>query len=371
MPSDLETAAPSMLRPIDLATGDQASHQVLQQHPAVRQLNSFGTLLRNAGHHTGPSSTRALVVMPLSGHHPVLIRDLILELSNDLPIDVLDWNDAREIPATFGNFGFDDQIQTIYEAVASTNDDLHLIGVCQSALPCLIAAALIGRSSMADKLFSLSLLGGPIVPSANPTALSRAIMSTPLWWLEMFVLERLSNNFQGRMRSVYSAATQRSRICKYLQRQHLHCGRVSHKVAHDDGLNANVFPFLKSLTHIKDLPGEFFIENLARAYHAPRDIHALLVFRGQALPETLLDKIPILVLEGEVDDIVAPGQTAAVFRLFNNRPIGLDRSVVIDEACHFDLFHGHICRQKVAHELLAFFHNATSQRKNRNDNKNQ
>ena len=74
------------------------------EHPVMR--TPFGTLL----HFAKPSvvgQPRVLVVGPMSGHFTTLIRPTIRTLLSDHDVHVIDWHNARDIPAQHGPFGLD------------------------------------------------------------------------------------------------------------------------------------------------------------------------------------------------------------------------------------------------------------------------
>lgn len=83
---------------------------------------------------------KCLVVVPQSGHFSLILRDLIAGLLSEHDVSVLDWINARHVPLEAGEFGFDDTIATIVLALQALEGRAHLIGVCQSAIPAIIAA---------------------------------------------------------------------------------------------------------------------------------------------------------------------------------------------------------------------------------------
>jgi len=61
--------------------------------------------------------------------------------------------------------------------------DLHLIGVCQSALPAIAAVAIAAMGETAAPR-SLTLFGGKIDPRISPTRGDLATMNQSIAWLE-------------------------------------------------------------------------------------------------------------------------------------------------------------------------------------------
>ena len=62
----------------------------------------------------------------------------------------------------------------------------------------------------------------------------------------------------------------------------------------------------------------------------------------------------LMTIEGEQDDIAAPGQTRAAHRLCPNIPASMRSSLTIEGAGHFSLFHGRTWREKILPEVNGF-----------------
>ena len=66
----------------------------------------------------GQPEAPRLLVPPLSGHLPVLLRDMALGLlASGLSVTVIDWANVRHVGIEHGSFGFDDNIGAIVEAI--------------------------------------------------------------------------------------------------------------------------------------------------------------------------------------------------------------------------------------------------------------
>ena len=103
------------------------AHRVSEQR---RILSPFATLTEIDCEGRRPLA-KCLVVMPQSGHFSLILRDLITGLLSDNDVIILDGTNARHIPLTAGEFGFDDTISTIVSVLRSLESSVHLIGVCQ------------------------------------------------------------------------------------------------------------------------------------------------------------------------------------------------------------------------------------------------
>jgi poly(3-hydroxybutyrate) depolymerase len=96
-----------------------------------------------------------------------------------------------------------------------------------------------------------------------------------------------------------------------------------------------------------DLDAKHFVENLERVFHAGALMQGALRCNGERVDLGAIQRTALVTIEGEQDDIAAPGQTSAAHTLCSGLPANLHRQVVIAGAGHFSLFHGDIFRRAV------------------------
>jgi len=75
-----------------------------------------------------------LIVAPLSGHFPVLARDLVAGLLPYFRVYVTDWTNIRHIPAKCGPLGLDGNIATVLDCIRKLVPGLHVLGLCQGGV---------------------------------------------------------------------------------------------------------------------------------------------------------------------------------------------------------------------------------------------
>jgi poly(3-hydroxybutyrate) depolymerase len=120
-----------------------------------------------------------------------------------------------------------------------------------------------------------------------------------------------------------------------------------HKLWADDGIDPVRFPFLDLYTSIMDLDAAFFLENVRHIYHEDGLARGPFFVSGELVDLSVISRTALLTIEGEFDDIAAPGQTSAVHDLCPTIDNSLRRSLVVPRAGHFSLFHGETWRQYV------------------------
>ncbi|MEP9355143.1 hypothetical protein ABLE93_16270 [Xanthobacter sp. KR7-65] len=339
------------LRPSDDAfrdfglAGDAVTEEV-SAHLPFGQLRTF--------FRPGTVGPRVLVVAPIAGAYPFLMRDLVAAL---LPaagrVGVTDWPNARYLPSAAGRFGFAENCLETAQMARALGDGeaaVHMVGVCQGALPAFAAACLLADAGLPPA--SLSLIGGPIDPSRNPTRLWRVLQERSLEALEKQVIEEVPAGFPGAGRWVFPAWRQMDAFALYLWRQGVCGGELPFRLAFDDGDDPMRFPLARLCWTMMDVPGEFFMENVATIFRANALAKGSLMVGGRSVCPEALSATTLLTIEGADDDISAQGQTDAAHDLCRALPEPFHRRLVVPGSGHFGLFYGRRMRATVLPALL-------------------
>ena len=86
----------------------------------------------------------ALVVAPLSGHYPILMRDVVLDLIPSFRVYVTDWIKARYVSVQYGPFGLEANVSSVVEAIRGLRPGSIVVAVCQGGAAALAATAVLG-----------------------------------------------------------------------------------------------------------------------------------------------------------------------------------------------------------------------------------
>lgn len=323
----------------------------------LEHLSPFATL-DTVWSQTARQAAPVLIVMPMSGHFSWMLYDLVRALAAHHPVSVLDWNNARAVPMAAGPFGFEDSIMHILAALEKTGSGTHLVGLCQSAVPAIAATMALCQERHPAQPATLSLLGGPVAPDANPTRVSTLLAMTPPGWIEANLLAAVADDYPGAGRRVYPAETQQHGLLTYLARHYWQAGSLAEKITRDDGSAPATFPFLTLFTSVKDVPGEAFLESIIAVFQDQNLWRSGIRLRGQLLEPDAMRALPLLTIEAPMDDIVAPGQTRAAHDLLPGRSNRLSRHLLMTRGDHFSLFHGATCRGETVPALLRFMADA-------------
>lgn len=293
---------------------------------------------------------RVLVVAPMAGGFPFLMRDLVVALLTIADeVAITDWPDARHVPLEAGRFGFAENAlettQMIRGLGHKTMPFTHVVGVCQGAVPALVGSLLL--SELGAPPASLTLVGGPIDPSRNPTRLWRMLQGRSLEALRQEVLEAVPPPFAGAGRLVFPAWRQTDTFALYLWRQTMSGGRLPLQLAFDEGADPYRFPLARLCWTLMDVPGDFFMENVATIFCANALARGTLDIAGHRVEPARLERTALLTVEGDEDDISALTQTEAAHDLCANVPEALRRHLVVPRAGHFALFYGRAMRTHI------------------------
>lgn len=335
---------------------DQPEYRAFHLGPAVTcddLLHAPFHRLRLFRHEDTPDGAPVLIVPPLSGHFPVLLRDMVLDLVAVSPVALLDWANVRHVPLAEGAFGFEDNIAAIRSAIVSLGPDVSVIALCQGGVPALAAVADLAATNPGAAPLALTLIAAPVDPLANPTPVVGLIRGRSRYWYEIVPIATVPPGSAGQGRWVYPARTQLAALRLYLDRQVREDTELARKIAHDDGSDPARFPFLDLYTSIMDIDARHFAENIDSVFLSRRLPSGEMTFEGRPIDPGAIRRTTLTTIEGAEDDIAAPGQTAAAHALCRNLPDDRRRRLVVPGAGHFSLFHGGGWRREVLPFLRA------------------
>ena len=115
---------------------------------------------------------RILLIAPMSGHYATLLRSTVRSLISDCEVFVTDWHNARDIPVSEGNFDIEDYTLQLVEYLRALGPNTHVVAVCQPVPLALAAVAYLAEEDPKAQPRSLTLVGGPVDPDANPTEIT-------------------------------------------------------------------------------------------------------------------------------------------------------------------------------------------------------
>ena len=232
--------------------------------------------------------------------------------------------------------------------------DAHVVAVCQGTVSALAATALLSVIEEAACPRSLALIAGPIDPLANPTRVVHACRAHSPEWFQHNVMRNVPQGFTGTGRRIYPASAQLATLTGYVARHWL-CGEIFWKIWQDDGENPLQFPFSRLVTQVMNLPAELVLDTVRQVFMNRALCTGRFLALGHPFAPSKIHRTGLLTVEGDDDDIAAPGQTYAAHGLCSGIPDNLHRHLLVPSSGHFSLFHGRQWRSTVLPGLVRFF----------------
>lgn len=297
----------------------------------------------------GAEDPRALIVAPLSGHYATLLRDTVRAMLPEHDVFITDWRDARSVPLYEGGFDLDDYVDYVREFITHLGPDVHVIAVCQPAVPALIATALMAADDDPCQPNSLTLMGGPIDPRRNPTVVNRHAESKGMDWFEHMVISTVPWPHPGVMRKVYPGFIQLSGFLSMNLDRHItaHQRYFEQLVEGDCDPAAQHKRFYEEYLSVMDLPAEFFLQTIQQVFKEYALPNGTMKHRGKTIDLRAIKKTALMTVEGEKDDICAVGQTAAAQDLCTSVPDSRRFHYVQPGVGHYGVFNGSRWRTEI------------------------
>ena len=270
------------------------------------------------------------------------MRGTVRTLLPDHDVYVTDWRNARDITLSTGPFGFDDYVDHLIDFVRQLGPRMHMIAVCQPSVPALAAAALMAAENDTAQMATLTLMGGPIDTRWNPTEVNLLVTQRPLEWFEQTVMATVPHRYAGAGRRVYPGFLQLAGFMTMNLDRHINAHiDLFNKLVEGDGQSAAATrAFYDEYMTVMDLPGEFYLETVARVFQQHLLPEGKLVVSGRNVDPGAIEKTALLTVEGERDDICAVGQTAAALALATGLPAAMKKQHVQLGVGHYGVFNG-------------------------------
>ncbi|WP_029010392.1 polyhydroxyalkanoate depolymerase [Azospirillum halopraeferens] len=317
----------------------------------------FCNLLRFAPARAG--APRVLIFAPMSGHHATLLRGTVESLIGEHEVFITDWLDAKQVPLSEGRFGLDEYIDytmAIMEHVAG-DGAFDVLAICQPCVPVLAAVSLMSEDGSAALPRSLVLMSGPIDPGAAETEVTRFALKHDLRWFERKVIHRVPSRYPGRFRRVYPGMVQLAGFMSTQIDRHMkqHLDLFRHLSAMDGDAAERIVEFYDEYLAVLDLTAEFYLETIDRVFQRRDLAHGRFTWRGRPVDPGAIERVRLLTVEGEKDDICAPGQTIAAHALLRNLPESMKANHVQDGVGHYGVFSGSRYRKGILPVLQRTF----------------
>jgi poly(3-hydroxybutyrate) depolymerase len=297
-----------------------------------------------------------LAVAPLSGHHSTLLRETVATLLTRHDVYITDWVDARLVPADEGRFALADYVDYIRAFIRHIGAErLHVLAVCQPAVPVLAAVALAAAAGEPAPR-SLILMGGPIDTRRNPTQVNRFATSKPLRWFESHLLHEVPPSYPGRGRLVYPGFLQHAGFIAMNPVRHVSSHLdFFHDLVQGDAASADEHRrFYDEYNAVLDMPGEYYLDCVRIVFQHHLLPRGLWDVGGERVEPAAIAGTALMTVEGELDDISGLGQTRAAHDLCAGIPADRKHHLTVPRAGHYGIFSGRRWREIVYPRIRDF-----------------
>jgi poly(3-hydroxybutyrate) depolymerase len=293
--------------------GDARPHAIEEE---VTVALPFGDLV----HFRKPKPSRqpkVLIVAPMAGHFPTLLRQTAQTMLKDHDVYITDWKSGRDVPLAAGRFGTDEYVDYLIRFLEEIGPGAHTVAVCQPCAALLVAVAAMAMDKNKATPRSMTLMAGPVDTRINPTKVNELANSKSLGWFKENLISAVPARYAGAGRHVYPGFIQLTAFMTMNLSRHIraHLDLFGHIVRGDDAKAEANRKFYDEYFSIADLPAEFYLETVQKVFqehHLPRGIFE---YRGRVIDPGAIKNTALLTVEGEKDDICALGQTLAAHDL--------------------------------------------------------
>ena len=316
----------------------------------------FGNLIHFSVHRRAPMPRRILVVAPMSGHYATLLRSTVLSLLPDAEVYVTDWHNARDIPVSMGKFDVEDYTLYLVDFMRFLGPDIHVIAVCQPAPLTLAATAYLAAEDPNAQPTTLTLIGGPVDPDATATDVTDFGRRVSMGQLQELAIQRVGFKYKGAGRMVYPGLLQlqsfismnRDRHASAFQEQIL---RVANGQASDHDAHNR---FYDEYLAVMDMTAEFYLSTVERIFKNREIADNVFVVAGKKVDIGAITSVAVMTVEGEEDDISAPGQCVAALALLTGLNAAKKTRHLEPGAGHYGIFAGKSWRLNIRPLVLSF-----------------
>ena len=299
---------------------------------------------------------KVLLVAPMSGHYATLLRKTVISLLPDCEVYITDWHNAREIQVSAGKFDVEDYTVYLADFMREMGPDTHVIAVCQPVPLALAATAYLAEQDPDAQPASLTLIGGPVDPEANHTEVTDFGRSVTMGQLEETMIQRVGFKYPGVGRLVYPGLLQLASFISMNSETHSTAFQnqimaVAKGEASDHDKH-NLF--YDEYLAVMDMTAEFYLSTVQRIFKNREIATNTFTINGKPVDMGKITTVAVKIVEGENDDISAPGQCLAALPLLTGLPDSKKAAHLEPGAGHYGIFAGKSWRNNIRPLVLAF-----------------
>lgn len=305
---------------------------------------------------TDRQDPKVLLVAPMSGHYATLLRGTVQALLPHHDVYITDWRNVRDVPLSAGPFGLDEYETYVEDFIDHLGPDTHVVAVCQPTVPVLAAAALKAARGDAVQPLSMTLMGGPIDTRAAPTEVTRFGQSRSIEWFRDHVVTRVPLGHLGAGQPVHAGHNQLMGFIWMNPDKHVrsHYDMFDHLCRGNEESAAKIREFYDEYMAVMDIHGQFYLDTVQKVFMEHQLPKGELRINNQLVNPSSIKRPALFTVEGEKDDISAPGQTEAAHKLCNNILPDKHFHYIQPGSGHYGIFEGRRWREEICPRIAGF-----------------
>lgn len=302
------------------------------------------------------SQPKLLIVAPMSGHYATLLRGTVEDCLEHFDVYITDWQNARDVPISAGDFDLDDYIGYIMDFIAELGAGVNILAVCQPAVPVMAAMSLMSTDKSALLPNSVTLIGGPIDTRQKPTKVNMFAEHREMNWFEKNLITRVPINYPGFMRPVYPGFLQLAGFMSMNMQRHVmqHIKLFDYLVKGDGESVQKHRKFYDEYFTVMDIPAEFYLQTIETVFKRQDLPQGQMQVKSRKIDLTSITDLPILAIEGENDDITGLGQTKAIIKLCKNLSYHKKKYYLQKDVGHYGSFNGNKFKTEILPVIKEF-----------------
>jgi poly(3-hydroxybutyrate) depolymerase len=345
--------------------GDDGRDHVVSVETVVKK--PFGDLIHFKVLGRKRKNRKVLLIAPMSGHYATLLRSTVVSLLPDCEVYITDWHNARDIPVSMGKFDIEDYTLYLVDFMKALGHRCHVIAVCQPAPLALAATAYLAEDDPNAQPRTLTLIGGPIDPDAAPTDVTDFGRRVTMGQLEQSMLQRVGFKYAGAGRMVYPGLLQLASFMSMNAEMHgkAFADQVMRAAKGEASDHDKHNRFYDEYLAVMDMPAEFYLSTVERIFKRRVVARNVFTVAGRQVDIGKITDVAVKVVEGEKDDISAPGQCLAALPLLTGLPDHKKAAHLEPGAGHYGIFAGKSWRENIRPLVLNFIDANTPPKKSR------
>jgi poly(3-hydroxybutyrate) depolymerase len=305
---------------------------------------------------------KILMVAPMSGHYATLLRGTAEAFLSTHQVYITDWMDARMVPLAEGRFDLDDYIDYIVEMLHVLGGNTHVMAVCQPSVPVVAAVSIMEARRDPFVPTSMTLMGGPIDTRRNPTGVNNLAQERGIDWFRNHVITKVPFPHPGMMRDVYPGFLQLNGFISMNLDRHMdaHKQLFANLVKGDGDLVDKHRDFYDEYLAVMDLSAEYYLQTVDTVFVKHLLPKGQMTHRGNPVDLKAIERVAMMSVEGEKDDISGLGQTKAAHELCSS--LSSDKKVHYEQkgVGHYGVFNGSRFRSEIMPRVSDFMRSAAA-----------